>query len=370
MKKLKRFLMKKITFFLLFISQVSFTQSDLLQQTLQTIDLKEDTDTIQAVFSWIADNIRYDVKELNKMKNKKSSDNSSDDYKNLAEKKADIIEHALKYKKGVCEEYASLFDAMVRELGYESYIIQGYTKKSNGNLNRGLGHVWNTVKVNGKWKLYDPTWGAGSVRDGKRFIREYKPQWYEVDPEEMIKTHMPFDPIWQLREPIQYKIFEENLPVKISETPYNSESLIAQHFQQDEKSQLEGQLKRSQQLGEGTSLLKRWRKRLSKSISLHGINSKVDQLNNANDEFNQGAKLFNKFITAQKKQFKGEKYTVQSAERNLQEAKKLVSSAHEVYNSVEVEDRRGKKSVKDAIAHSEKLLSEINRGLAFLAKRK
>ena len=174
--------MKKITLFFLFIGQISFAQPDLLRQTLQAIDLNEDTDTIQAVFTWIADNIRYDVKELAKMKNKKSSEKSSEDYKNLAEKRADIIEHALKYKKGVCEEYASLFDAMVTELGYESHIIEGYTKKSNGNLNRGLGHVWNTVKVNGKWQLYDPTWGAGSVRDGRRFIREYNPKWYEVDP--------------------------------------------------------------------------------------------------------------------------------------------------------------------------------------------
>ena len=96
--------MKKITLFFLFISQITFAQSDLLQQTLQAIDLKEDTDTIQAVFSWIADNIRYDVKELAKIKNKKSSEKSSDNYKNIAEKRADIIEHALKYKKGVCEE--------------------------------------------------------------------------------------------------------------------------------------------------------------------------------------------------------------------------------------------------------------------------
>ena len=362
--------MKKITLFFLFIGQISFAQPDLLRQTLQAIDLNEDTDTIQAVFTWIADNIRYDVKELAKMKNKKSSEKSSEDYKNLAEKRADIIEHALKYKKGVCEEYASLFDAMVTELGYESHIIEGYTKKSNGNLNRGLGHVWNTVKVNGKWQLYDPTWGAGSVRDGRRFIREYNPKWYEVDPEEMIKTHMPFDPIWQLREPIQYKDFEENLPIKVSANPYNSESLIAQHLQQDEKSRMENQLKRSLQLGEGTNLLKRWRKRLSKSISVYGINSKVDQLNNANDEFNEGAKLFNKFITAQKKQFRGEKYSIQSAEKNLKEAKNLVTSAHNVYKSVEVEDRKGKKSIKDAITHSEKLLSEINRGLSFLAKKK
>ncbi len=48
-------------------------------------------------------------------------------------------------------------------------------------------------KIDGEWKLYDPTWGAGNVKDGKRFIKNYNKEWYDVSPGEMIKTHMPFD---------------------------------------------------------------------------------------------------------------------------------------------------------------------------------
>ncbi len=359
--------MRIISLFLLLLSQVSYAQSSSIKSVLQQIDFKKDT--VESVFIWVADNIRYDVKKLNKLKETPIAKRQNQRSISPEEHRAALINDALKNKKGVCEEYAAVFDALVKALGYEAYIVDGYTKKQNGNINRKIGHAWNAVKVNGTWKLYDATWGAGYVVEGKRFDKEYKPQWYAVEPGEMIKTHMPFDPLWQLITPITYHDFENNKRVVTDKKNISPEAL-SEYLEQDEKLQMESQMKRSQEMGDGTSLLKRWRKDLAQNISRHGINSKVDDLNAANERFSQGVKYFNGFIAAQKKQFKGKKYALGVTKSNLEAAKVEVAAALEVYNSVEVEDRKGKRQVDDAIDSGNKLLSEIDRALVYLAKQK
>jgi hypothetical protein len=57
--------MKRLTIFFLFISQISFSQSIIVAETLDKIELNQDT--IKSVFDWVANNIKYDVKKLNKI---------------------------------------------------------------------------------------------------------------------------------------------------------------------------------------------------------------------------------------------------------------------------------------------------------------
>ena len=115
----------------------------------------------------------------------------------------------MRRKKGVCEDYSLLFDSLLTALGYESFVVSGYIKDPKGNLNLKIGHAWNAVKDNGVWELYDLTWGAGYVVDSKKFVRKVTDIWYDVDPSEMIKRHMPYDPMWQLLEaPIDYSGFK------------------------------------------------------------------------------------------------------------------------------------------------------------------
>lgn len=359
--------MKKLTLFLLFISQFSYAQSDLVTSALNQIPFT--ADTIQSVFMWVTDKVAYDVKAANKMKNTPPKERLVS-YQSPEEKRKFHLTNTLKHKKGICEDYSALFDTLVKALGYEAYVVDGYTKNSKGNLVRSIGHSWNVVKVNGYWKLYEPTWGAGSVRDGKRFIKKYNPKWFDVSPEEMIKTHLPFDPIWQLLPPITYQNFQNNSAVISPEKNYDPNKLIAAYSQLDRKSKMESELQRSLAMGEGTSLLKRWRKELKENIARHGINSKVNELNAANDTFGQSVKLFNGFIEAQKKQFKGEKYSISNIKTNLEEAKIKAQSAMKVFQNVKLEDRKSKKSIDHAIKTTQNLLSQINRALAFIAKKK
>jgi transglutaminase/protease-like cytokinesis protein 3 len=90
--------------------------------------------------------------------------------------------------------YAEVFNALANQLGFESYVVEGMTKQ-NGQTD-GMAHAWNATKLDGKWYLFDATWGSGSVSQGK-FIKKLDNQYYKVKPEKLAKTHYPFDYIWQ-----------------------------------------------------------------------------------------------------------------------------------------------------------------------------
>ena len=86
--------------------------------------------------------------------------------------------------KGVCQDYAILLNALFVRLGYKSAVITGYTKNRNGDIGR-RGHAWNVVNVDNRWRIYDPTWASGFMRDSV-FHKKYNSRWSNVPPEEMI----------------------------------------------------------------------------------------------------------------------------------------------------------------------------------------
>jgi len=356
--------MKRITLLFLLFANTCFAQSEIIATTIEKIEMK--SDTIESVYKWVADNIKYDVNKLNEIKKGMRSRVTSK-FKTVEEYKTHLLKQVVRNKKGVCQDYSLIFDAIVKELGYESYIIQGYTKNSKGKVNRSFGHTWNAVKVNNKWKLFDPTWGAGYVEDEKRFVQKYKEQWYDVDPSEMIKTHMPFDPIWQLsNSPMTYQDFENNLSGEASQTNYDFESLIAEHSKKEKKLQMQDHVNRSNEMGKGTRLIDKWRKSMTKNIGVYGIRSQQDLLDEANENASSAVDLYNKFVTANNKKFKGKKFAKDIATQNLEEAKEGALSAIAIYKSIEVETRKANGILIKAIKHSERLLGEINKQLNLL----
>jgi transglutaminase/protease-like cytokinesis protein 3 len=59
------------------------------------------------------------------------------------------------------------FNDLAQKSGIQSYIIEGYTKQY-GKVS-SLAHAWTAAKINNKWYVFDPTWGAGYVNNGKFF---------------------------------------------------------------------------------------------------------------------------------------------------------------------------------------------------------
>ena len=137
-------------------------------------------DRTRAIFVWIANNIQYDVVNMFAL--------------NFYEDTTQKIEKPLKTRKGICENYASLFTAICNRVGIRSVVVTGYTKQ------RGfvgyIPHAWSAALFDGKWWLFDPTWGSGYVDNGK-FVRKLNESYFKATPESFIATHMPFDYLWE-----------------------------------------------------------------------------------------------------------------------------------------------------------------------------
>ncbi len=65
----------------------------------------------------------------------------------------------LSKKRGVCVEYAKLFNDLARMSGIPSIIINGAAK---GEYDKFEGHSWNMIYYNNKWIQVDPTWNLMS----------------------------------------------------------------------------------------------------------------------------------------------------------------------------------------------------------------
>ncbi|AMM50339.1 hypothetical protein TH61_02910 [Rufibacter sp. DG15C] len=134
----------------------------------------------RAAFVWLTENIVYDIQALYLTppigKNKY------------------LVEQTLKTKKAVCEGYAEVFQTLCNRMGIKAYMVTGYTAVNNQISSQA--HAWCAAQLNGKWFLFDPTWGAGYVT-GKTFTKHRNEQYFKADPASLAPTHLPSDPLWQ-----------------------------------------------------------------------------------------------------------------------------------------------------------------------------
>ena len=90
-------------------------------------------------------------------------------------------------KKGVCEHYALLYNAMLNIIGIKTLYVSGWAFdgiETSGDKDTST-HAWSVALIKGKWKELDATWGlfegvpAGHVF--KNFFYDtYSYIWYEV----------------------------------------------------------------------------------------------------------------------------------------------------------------------------------------------
>ncbi|MCI0455916.1 MAG: hypothetical protein L0Z62_02915 [Gemmataceae bacterium] len=156
---------------------------------------KSDHAKARAIYRWITDRIAYDAEGFYA---NQFGDNST--------------EAVLKNRKCVCAGFANLFHDLCQAAGLEVVKVRGKTKgvyDPEAEDNPKLRHAWNAVKLGAKWYLVDPTWGAGALRD-KKFAKRFREQFFLAAPEQLIFTHFPNDPKWQLlSEPIAEEDFQK-----------------------------------------------------------------------------------------------------------------------------------------------------------------
>lgn len=149
-----------------------------------TAPFSSDTDKARAIFSWLHQNIAYDVVSFFN-KNVKASTPQSTFQSGLA----------------VCEGYAALFSNLATYAGLESVVIGGHGKGYGYSaLMPGsplppynAGHAWNAVKIDdGEWKLIDACWGAGHVQGaGRPYVKCFTPEYFSMPNEEFAIKHFP-----------------------------------------------------------------------------------------------------------------------------------------------------------------------------------
>jgi len=145
-----------------------------------------DLEKTRAIYRWITANIRYDTKRF--FRGNITSESASP-------------ETVLHTRLGVCAGYANLFKKLGDLSGLQVVKIDGYAKGIDNaplTVKDPTNHSWNAVKLEGNWYLIDSTWGAGKVGDDKKFKKDFDEHYFLVPPDQLINSHFPEDPSWQL----------------------------------------------------------------------------------------------------------------------------------------------------------------------------
>lgn len=110
-----------------------------------------DKEKFNAIFLWVVKNLSYDYG----LYLSKSGSTSPD------------IKRILKRKKGVCGDYAGLMDTLCTLAGLQTASVFGYSKDDLFDVKDSVymeNHVWNAVKLDNLWYVYDATWSSGMYR--------------------------------------------------------------------------------------------------------------------------------------------------------------------------------------------------------------
>lgn len=252
-------------------------------------NFKTDAEKIRALFYWTASNISYDISKMLAP--------------NANETTQDRIDNVLKTKKGVCSHYAEVFNDVSNKMGVSCYVIEGFTKQ-NGKV-ANLSHAWCAAKIDNKWYLFDPTWGAGYVNNNT-FFKKLNNSYFKVQPNVLIKSHMPFDYIWQFLDyPLTNKEFLEGkkqtqnakkqLDFEKEITRYESLSDSDKAFESSERIEKNGLL---------NALVIGQYKYKKEAFRVYTQNKNIEKLNALYTSYNENIFFLNDFIIYRFKKFK------------------------------------------------------------------
>ncbi|MGV3540921.1 MAG: transglutaminase domain-containing protein [Rufibacter sp.] len=235
---------------------------------------KTQPERVRAIYKWLAHNVAYDVAALNT--------------KLTYESGQDFIAQTLKTRKALCQGYAEVFEDLCQRAGIESYLVGGYTKQ-NGEIDY-IPHAWCAAKIDGQWFLFDPTWGAGFVM-GNTFVKKFNEKFFMVQPAVMIKTHYPFDPLWQFsHSPIKSTDFANGQVVagNIRKNFHYADTLKA-YTTEDENERLVSNVRRMEAHGLANPFLVSQVQLLKQGIE-------INRYNTITHTYNQGIDLLNEYI--------------------------------------------------------------------------
>lgn len=185
-------------------------------------DFTNETDKVRAVYTWVAKNIKYDLKEFYSGDKQYSFSYASPEelQRKILNRNNFLVNKTIKTRKAVCEGYSQTFKKICDLLQIRCKVVSGYTKTfahEIGKLPLGGKHAWNVVFINKQWKLIDATWAAGYANESKKWIQQFDDYFFFTDPEDLINSHFPEEAVWQLTSETYSQKQFANFPIL---TPY------------------------------------------------------------------------------------------------------------------------------------------------------
>lgn len=174
-------------------------------------DFTSEYDKARAIYTWMALNISYDVKTWLNPKPLKTITFKTQLEKDLKlqEIKNVTIKNVFKKHLAVCNGYSLLFNHLATLVGLKSDIIEGMAKITPDDIGRRkpiMNHAWNSVMIDGSWRLIDVTWGAGFIANKQGlWVKEFSPFYFDTPSKVFFTKHLPTSRVWLNRS-----IDEEN----------------------------------------------------------------------------------------------------------------------------------------------------------------
>jgi hypothetical protein len=292
--------------------------------------LTSQRDLVRAIYTWTATNISYDVANMYTI--------------NTSDNPAAVVLKTMGDRKAVCQGYAEVFRELCANCGIESYVIHGYTRQ-NGAI-AGMPHAWVVAVVDHLWYFFDPTWGSGYV-EGGRFVKRFTADYFMVAPVRQIRSHMPYDPMWQcLFRPFTSSDFYNSKQVPKTDTSlFMFADSIAVYLTMSKEQQNAATLRRVEKNGIVNNSLFEYARYLRQNNEIYKINREIDQRNReierqgkvvdqfniAVNHYNASVSLFGDYISYYNRQFKPMKpeavirHMVDTCDRELKIAANLLA---------------------------------------------
>lgn len=241
-------------------------------------DAKTEEEKAFVIYTWVAKNIEYDYLGVENI--------------TMGFESSEVVREALEKRKGVCQHYAELFHAIADASGLTSIVVFGYTRQ-NGKIDK-VPHAWNALMIDSSWYVFDPTWGSGYFSEST-YKHVFSEQYYKVPPEKMIKSHMPFDPLFQfLEKPVSHESFKNG---KFTHTDLNIDykNDIIRFLELPEEDQLAESMERIKDFGIANSMVRGYYSNLNRRYKVFIANRQVDLHNEAIEKFNKVVADYNSY---------------------------------------------------------------------------
>ncbi len=253
-------------------------------------NFKTDGEKFRAIYTWVTANIKYNKDSMYII--------------NWSADETTKVTAALRRRKGVCENYAAIFNDIALKAGLMSHVVTGYTRQS-GNQHHS-GHSWCAVLLDNKWFLCDPTWDEGFRINAKYFM---------VSPADFIETHFPFDPIWQLLPyPVTAGEFNRGIGYREKKSPpFNFVDSVSTFLKLNKYEKDIATARRLEQTGIESDLQNSWLKYTQMKIAIVQGENDMELYNAAVANLNQATNFFNAFVQYRNNRFTPEKSQFQTS---------------------------------------------------------